>query len=260
MGARSRTRTRSAFGVILLSTAMGFGCGGDGNGDSPGPGGSTITGNVSTASTASAQRARSTWLAWLGENVVGLARTVYAQTTDTSLGGITVIARGDGREVSDLTDSSGGFVIADAPTGDVAVIFRRGACEASLPLGNVLSNSTIVLEDTDFGCPAGSNAGTADAGGIFESFVGVIRNENDPESAVTLCVRQGSDDRDRDVDLSDARLEDENGRSTSFASFRDNDLVQVSGERIGAGDAFEFFADVVSLEDRDVTDQCAIPG
>ena len=112
---------------------------------SPGPGGATFTGTVSNANTASVARLRSTWLAWLGEHVLGFARPAYAQARDTSLGGITVIVRGGGREVSDLTDSSGGFVVSDAPTGEVSVLFRRGSCEGSLPIGGVVSTSTLTL-------------------------------------------------------------------------------------------------------------------
>jgi hypothetical protein len=76
---------------------------------------------------------------------------------------------------------------------------------------------------------------------------------------VTLCVRTGSSHRDRDIDVTTARLEDEGGRSTSFASFRDNDLLEVHGERIGFGDGFDFLTDLVQLRDRDVHDECADP-
>src|SRR5207248_3047682 len=94
-------------GVLsALALALTLGCGTDRHG-SPGPGGSTFTGTVSNASTAAVASARSTWLAWLDEEILGFARPAHAQATDTTLGGITVIARGDGREVSDLTDSSG---------------------------------------------------------------------------------------------------------------------------------------------------------
>ena len=256
---RVRSTVGSVLGVVVLTIAMGMGCGGDNK--SPGPGGSTITGNVATASTASLEKSRRTWLAWVGENLVGLARTAYAQVIDTSVDGVTVVVRGGGREVSDLTGTSGDFVVTNAPTGDVDVIFRRGGCEATLPLGNVISNSTITLQDADFSCPSGSGTGTIDAaGGIFETMQGVIRNDDDPETEVTLCVRQGNDDRDRDVDFSEANLEDEDGRSTSFAAFRTNDLVEVSGERSGSGDGFDFITDLIRLRDRDVRDDCALPG
>jgi len=255
---RARRAVRSVLGVTGLIIAMGMGCGGDNS--SPGPGGATITGNILTASTASLQKSRRTWLAWAGENLVGLARTAYAQAADSSVDGITVIARGQGREVSDLTGGSGDFVITDAPTGDVDIVLRRGGCEGTLPLGNVISNSTITLEDVDFTCPSGTGTGLVDPAGTFEVLQGVIRNDDDPESAVTLCVRQGNDDRDRDVDFETADLEDEDGRSTSFASFRTLDLVEVSGERIGTGDSFDFHTDLVRLRDRDVRDDCSIPG
>src|SRR5258706_4503097 len=87
---RARTTVGSVLGVVGLVVAMGMGCGGDNK--SPGPGGSTITGNISTASTASLERSRNSLLAWVGENLIGLARTAYAQVVDTSLDGITVIA------------------------------------------------------------------------------------------------------------------------------------------------------------------------
>ena len=255
---RARKAVGPVLGVVGLIIAMGMGCGGDNS--SPGPGGATLTGNILTASTASLEKSRSTWLAWVGENLIGLARTAYAQVTDSSVDGITVIARGQGREVSDLTGAGGDFIITDAPTGDIDIVLRRGGCEGTLPLGNVISNSSITLEDVDFNCPSGTGTGLVDPSGIFETLQGVIRNEDDPESEVTLCVRQGDDDRDRDIDFTSASLEDEGGDSTSFSSFRDNDLVEVSGERSGSGDSFDFNADLVRLRDRDVRDDCAVPG
>ena len=227
---RARRAAGSVLGVTGLIIAMGMGCGGDNH--SPGPGGATISGNILTASTAA----------------------------DSSVTGITVVARGQGRDVSDLTGADGDFVITDVPTGDINVVLQRGGCEGTLPLGNVISNSTITLEDVGFTCPGGTGAGLVDPAGTFEVLQGVIRNDDDPENAVTLCVRQGDDDRDRDIDFETAALQDEGGSSTSFASFRTLDLVEVSGERIGTGDGFDFHADLIRLRDRDVRDDCSIPG
>ena len=254
---RLRRSVGSVFSVVVLTGVMAMSCGGDGDDDSPGPGGATISGNIATASTASLERSRSSLFAWIGENIIGLARNAYAQVVDTSVGGITVIARGQGREVSDLTGSNGEFVVVDAPTGDITVIFRRGACEASLPLGNVISTSSIILDDTDFSCPSGSDVGTVDPTTILESFQSVLRNEDDPEDSVTQCVRLGDSSTDRDVDFTTARLEDEDGDVTSYAAFQTNDLVQITGERIGSGDGFGFIADLVEIIDRDARDVCA---
>src|SRR2546425_1521747 len=161
-------------GFAALARALTFGGGGARPG-SRGPGGAPFRGTVSTANPAWVARLRSPWLAWLGEHVLGFARPAYAQARDTSLGGITVIVRGGGREVSDLTDSSGGFVVSDAPTGEVTVLFRRGSCEGSLPIGGVVSTSTLTLVGVSFLCSPGSDVAAVSLTELGERFNGVTR-------------------------------------------------------------------------------------
>lgn len=253
MGSR---RSRSAYAMALLAVAVMIGCGG--KNDSPGPGGSTILGNVGAADTADVGRRRSVWLAWLGEHVLGVARAAYAQTRDSSLGGITVIVRGQGREVSDLTNDSGGFTVADAPTGDVEVIMRRGSCEASLPLGRVISSSFITLFDTDFSCPDGSNSGAISVAGIAERFVGVTREDPDDRADVRLCVREGDNDQLRSVDVRGAVFDDEDGRPIDFGDLDLHDLVEIDGDRSGPGRGFDFATISVRIADHDVRDDCVL--
>jgi hypothetical protein len=240
--------------AVLLAAVMTFGCGHG----SPGPGGSTITGNISSADTAQLVREQSSWLAWLSDTLLGFARSAYAQTRDSSLGGITVIARGGGREVSDLTDSAGGFVVSNAPTGDIQLVLRRGSCEGSIPFGGLVSNSTLTLSDMHFGCPAGSDAGSLSVTGVSETFVGVVRDANHAND-VELCVREGDNDVTRHTDMSGAAFEDPSGAQTSFDDVHQHDQVVVSGDRSGAGNSFTFAASNVQVQRHDVRDDCANP-
>jgi hypothetical protein len=253
---RFPTHRRSAGTLFVLAALVGLGCGSDH--DSPGPGGSTISGNVSNASTAAVTSARSKLFAWLGESVIGLARNAYAQSLDVSRGGITVVVRGGGREVSDLTDASGSFVVSDAPTGDVVVLFRRGSCEASLPVGGVLSSSTITLSGVSFLCASGSATATVNA--VGESFAGVLRGDPAPSERadVNLCVRRGDNDVERHVNMDSAAFQGDSGNAIEFGALDGLDLVQVDGGRSGAGETFTFTASNVRVTRHDVKDDCIL--
>ena len=245
---------RLAGAAVFLAAAMTFGC----QHGSPAPGGSTITGNVSNADTAQNLLQRRSWLARLGETLVGLARPAYAQPRDAKLGGITVIARGGGREVSELTDSAGGFVVSNAPTGDIQLVLRRGSCEGSIPLGGVISSSTLTLSDVHFACAAGSDAGKVSVAGVSETSVGVVRDAKHAGD-VQLCVREGDEDVSRTNDMRGATFEDPSGALTSFDDVHQRDQVVVSGERSGAGNSFTFGASNVQVQRHDVRDECAKP-
>jgi hypothetical protein len=243
-------------GFAVLALALTIGCGSDRHG-SPGPGGATFTGTVSSANTASVARLRSTWLAWLGEHVLGFARPAYAQARDISLGGITVIVRGGGREVSDLTDSSGGFVVSDAPTGEVSVLFRRGSCEGSLPIGGVVSTSTLTLVGVSFLCSPGSDVATVSLADLGERFNGVTRDNPSDQSQVRLCTRVGNDDVLRTISVEGADIFDTGGSATTFADLEEHDLLQIDGFRSGTGSSFAFDTQRVQVKEHNVTDECA---
>jgi hypothetical protein len=240
--------------VALSAAAIVSGCSDSGEDDSPGPGGSTVSGNVSAATTASVAAERR-WLAWLGEQFLGFARPAHAQVTDTTVGGITVIVRGQGREVSDLTDSAGGFVLTNAPTGDVIVLFRRGSCEGSLPIGAVISNSTLNLIDVDFLCD-GSSVGDVTFADLSERFNGVTRDDPDIESNVRLCTRVGDDDVLRDISAVGADLRNSSGGSIGFGDIEENDLLQIDGFRSDGGSSFTFDTQRIEIVERDVRDEC----
>jgi len=250
-----RTRRPVAFAAALVLAASAFACGKDRHG-SPGPGGSTVTGNVANAATASVMPSRSTWLAWLGEQIFGFARPAYAQARDTTLGGITVIVRGGGRELSDLTDSNGNFSIADAPTGEITIIFRRGSCEGSLPVGGVISSSTLTLVDASFICSPGSDVGDVSLTDLDERFLGVMRDDPSDPNSIRLCTRVGNDDVERFVAASND-IEDSNGNQTSFSSLDRHDRLQIDGFRSDAGDNFTFDTQRIQVQQHDVTDDCA---
>lgn len=157
-----------------------------------------------------------------------------------------------GREASDVTDASGSFSLGNAPTGEVTVVFRDGDCEASFPLGGVISNSTITLSDVSFLCA--DDPGSATPTSISETFRGVARDN--PGDEATLCVRVGSDDRNRTVPLDGAAIEDENGQPITAAALEENDLLEVTGDRSTTGSSFSFATDTVRIVDRDVEDVC----
>jgi len=251
---RSSRAACSALALPLLGAALVLGCGKDRN-SSPGPGGSTIMGSVSNATTASLSKP-SRWFAWLREDVLGLARPALA-ATDTTLGGITVIARGGGRELSDLTDSAGGFQIVDAPTGEVTIIFRRGSCEGSLPIGGVISSSTLTLSGVGFVCNPGSNVGNVTFGSLAERFTGVVRDDPPAQNNLRLCTRVGSDDVLRSISALSASVTDSAGNPTTFSAVTQHDQLLINGFRSGADDNFTYNTQSLTIQERNVTDECA---
>ena len=245
-----------AAALPLLVVVLAFGCGHDRNA-SPGPGGSTFIGNVSNASTSALSLKRNTWLAWLREELIGFARPAYAQTPDNTLGGITVIVRGGGRELSDLTDNSGNFRIDDAPTGEVTVLFRRGSCQGALPIGGVVSSATMTLSGVSFVCTPGSDVGTVTFGSLEEHFLGVTRDNPSDATNVRLCTRVGNDDVLRTVDLSHASVFDTNGNAATFGDIAEHDRLLIDGFRNAPGDTFTYDAHRVDIQEHNVTDECA---
>ncbi len=246
----SASTTRSICSAVVVAATLALGCGGGG---APGPGGSRISGGVATADTARLERSRQTRLAWLRERIPGLVRSAYA---DASLDGITVIARlGNNREVSDVTDASGDFELENAPTGNLALILRRGGCEAALPLDEVPSQSTLVVSAIDFVCTA--DPGTAVPGGIAETFLGVLRdNPENPDADARLCVRVGDDDLTRTVVIGDAPIQNQAGQTINFPALGENDLVEIQGTRPTSGDTNPFVVENVRVLDTNVRDKC----
>lgn len=219
MRGRSTRWKATTFGAAAVAIGLTVGCGDDDSGLDPG--GSNIRGNLTSAST----------------------------NGDTSLGSINVIVRGD-RESNGTTDSLGQFLVTNAPTGNISVLLRRGACEAQIPLDAVTSNASLVLQNIAFNCT------TATVGRVLETTEAVLRN--DPGSALeTLetCVRVGDDDQRRDVDADGAAIFD-GSSPTDFADLEDNDRIEVAGERAGVGAAGPLLASSVTILDRDVNDPC----
>lgn len=251
---RPNRGTFIAAATAFAATTAFVACGGS----SPGAGGSTIQGQVASANTATLERTRQTWLAWLGEEFLGFARPAYAQARNTSLGGITAIARGQGREVSDLTDSSGNFTMSNAATGDVTMVFRRGSCEGSAPLNAVISNASLTIAHVTFSCPVGSDAGNVGLANISESFAGVMRDDPDNPNDVRLCVRAGNEDANRHISTQGATVRGQEGNPTSFGSLARLDLLQVTGVR---DDGAPFLLDTqdVQIIKRGVRDDCSNP-
>lgn len=212
-GARGFTAAALALGIAAI------GCGDDDSG--LGPGGSTISGNVVSADT----------------------------NGDTSLEGLLVVVRGD-REATGTTDALGQFLVTNAPTGDIQVLFRRGGCEAGFPLDAVTSQADFILEDVVTSCAA------AVPDRIFETTQAVLRN--DPGSALEIletCVRVGDDDQRRDVSATGASIFD-GPEPASFPELEDNDRIEVQGERASVGPAGTLDASRVTILDRDVNDPC----
>lgn len=209
-----------ALPAIPLGVALVLSTGCDGE-SGLGPGSSTFFGNVSSAMTAG----------------------------DGSLGGIVVAVSGDG-EATGITDGAGDFRISGAPTGNVFVAFRRGACEAGFPLDAVASRSTIRLSDVDFDCD------TAVAGTILESFQAVLRDQPGSPDDLDTCIRAGHDDRRRNVDGSAAQYEFADGSPADFFDLDADDRLGIDGERTTTGAPGTLFASRIRILERDVNDPC----
>ena len=223
-------RVRSiAVAACAAGALVWAGCGGGG-----GSGGDTATvgGNVSSASTALRESAHRSWLAWVGEEVVGLARRAYAAAAvDRSPGQITVTVTAGGRQESTMTGNDGNFTVGGAPAGDVDVVFSRGNCTASVPLDDVEAGSTIDLQDVSLDCDR------AHPGKVAETFQAVLRNQ--PASLhgnLNVCATTNGNPHVRAIDTSSStQFEDSGGSPIDPSSLKDGDLLDLSGDRAGIG-------------------------
>jgi hypothetical protein len=214
---------RSALAATLFGVIVTCGCGGGGSGVGSN---TVIDGNVATASTAAAERGRRHWLARLGEEILILARTAYAQVADTSLAGIDVTVSGTGGTLTDTTDVNGAFSIGGAPNGDVVAQFRRGSCTGQVSLPDVTGTSTVTLENLIFNCSETTPAR------VSETFQGVALNV--PASAngnFTVCVSSGGISRNRVVKIQGATFENQNGNTIPFGDLLPGDRLLAIGAR-----------------------------
>jgi hypothetical protein len=191
-----------------------------------------------------------------------IGNVTVAQTgVDTSRDGITVAARGQNRERTDVTDSAGTFQLLDAPTGEILVAFRRGTCEGSFPLGAVPSNATINLTNLRFTCSSDPFASEVAAQTIAESFRAVAHaNGSDVGVDLRLCVRVGDDNRVRTIQVPDtAEVRDEGGRAIGRGALRERDFLQIDGERSTTGGVFTFRANRVAIVATNARNDCDRP-
>lgn len=186
------------------------------------PGGSTVAGNVAAAST----------------------------NGDTSLANIAVEVRGD-RSATAVTDSAGNFVVFEAPTGEIEVVLRRGACEAIRELDTVPSRSNLDFVDVFFDCT------DFDFALVLESFEAVLREEPfSRDDTLRTCARIGGRDRTRDVDGETATIIDDDDDIGSFSDLSEDDLLLIEGDRDASGRSATFIAENIRILDRDARDPC----
>jgi len=228
-------------GALLV--ALSAGCGGGGGGG--GGGGATVSGNLTSASTA-AKVSRSTWLARLGEEIVGLARRAYAAVDDALDGVVVTVSRGSSH-AADVTGTDGHFDVGGAPSGDVTVSFTRGNCDATLSLPDVADGSTVVLQNTTLNC------NNALPGKISESFQGVILNKpNSPNGNLNVCAFGGGGNHIRAVKTNSAEF-----IGTPFDALQVGDLIEATGDRAGNGANSTLFASTVQKVGTSSTGNCA---
>ena len=239
-----RSGWRKLFLAGSLVTLTALGCGGGGGGG--GGGDARITGNVSDAATSVREQGRSTWLAWLGEELIGLARRAYAAVDDT-VGGITVKVTKGSNESDDITQDNGAFDVPNAPAGDVTVTFNRGSCVASLPIPDVAAGSTIDLQDVSIDC------NDAHPDKVVETFQSVIENKpGSPEGNLTVCtLGSGGGQHIRAVKTSGADFV-----GTSFDDLQEGDIIEATGERAGNGANSTLFATQVRKVGTGTTGAC----
>ena len=214
------TTPRPALLLWLVPFALVLGC--STGGSDLDPGGSTIAGNVEEALTG----------------------------TDATLGGIVVTVRGDG-ESSAVTDSTGSFLVTNAPTGEVELVLSRGACEATVPIDSVSSQANLEVVNIFFDCTVfGFDA-------ILESFEAILRDDAFSRTEpLDTCVRVGRNTRSRDVDVETATILDEDDDVTSIDDLRATDQLGIDGDRDASGRAATFLASRVRILDRDAEDPC----
>ena len=207
---RSATIPRKPAALLAVIVTAGFlACGGGGGSAEAPSGGTTIEGNVSRAMT----------------------NAHAAAGADTSLGQITVSVSDGSAEVSGATDGSGAFDVVGVPAGDVVVAFRRGDCNGSVPLSDVITNSMILLGDVTMDCDQITPAR------VDEVFEGLLQNSPTSQSGDLHVIAQaGTSNRTRLVETdSGTSFQDENGNPASFHDFDQNSLIEASGRRDGVG-------------------------
>lgn len=238
---RSRWLKLGLTGVALALVAT-LGCGGGGGG---GGGNARITGNVSDATTSARETGRSTWLARIGEELLGLARRAFAAVDDT-VGGITVKVNRGSSESDDVSQDDGDFDVPNAPSGDVTVTFARGNCEASLPIPDVADGSTIDLQDVSVDCD------NAHPDKIVETFRGVIENKpSSPNGNLNVCAFGGGGNHIRAVKTDEAVFD-----GTSFDDLAVGDIIEATGQRAGNGANSTLFASSVRVVGTSSTGNC----
>ena len=243
----SRFGSRNVATVAVFVSALAIGCGGGGGGGGGG-GTATVTGNVSSASAAVSTQ-RQTWLAWLGEHVLTVARRAYA----ASVGGVGVSVTGPGGSSATDTDSGGDFTVGNAPSGDVTVTFSRGNCQASVPLDDVTDGSTLDLKDVDFAC------GSAQVRELDETFQAVLENKpSSPNGNLNVCAFGGGGNHIRAVKTKNGtQFEDPSGGPATFQDLVEGDLIEVTGVRAGIGANSAVDASTVRIISSGHTGNCA---
>ena len=137
------------------------------------------------------------------------------------------------------------------------MLFRRGSCEGSLPIGGVVSTSTLTLVGVSFLCSPGSDVAAVSLADLGERFNGVSRDNPSDQTQVRLCTRVGSDDVLRTISMEGADIVDTGGAATTFADLEEHDLLQIDGFRSGPGSSFVFDTQRVQVKEHNVTDECA---
>jgi len=236
--------------TLIVALLLGCGGGGGGGGES-----STIKGNLSSAPSASIRPERRSWLARVGEELLGIGRRVFAQS-GTDLGGVEVQASVvNGGKATDTTDVQGDFLLPGAPTGNVTVIFSRGSCQGEVILPDVTRDAVLTLNDVSFVCS------DAHPSKVSETFRGVIRNvPGSPNGNLNVCVASGGGVRTRAVKLKNAAIQDASGVQTSFNSLEDCQLIEADGVREGLGTSSALDADTVRILGAGNRDDCSGQG
>ena len=237
---------------IALTVALAVGCGGGGGGGGGGGQSSTIQGNMSSAPSASLQPELRRWLAWASEEILGLARRAFAQSS-SDLGGVQVRASGaNGSGVTDTSDDQGNFALPGSPTGNVTVVFSRGRCQGEMILPDMTNDAVVTLEDVDFDCTGARPAKVA------ETFQGVIRNvPGSPNGNLDVCAASGGGNITRVVKLNNTAIQDANGTPTSFNNLEKGQLIEADGEREGLGTSSTLDADIVTILSAGHSDDCS---
>lgn len=224
-----------AAAAAILTVSLGLhACGDDGGGS----GSSQISGNVSGASTAARPANERSWLAWIGEEVLGFAKRAVAQVP-----GITVSAG----SASDVTDETGAFDLPGAPTGDVTVSFEEDGCEAGATLPDVVAGSNIAMNDVSLNCNQ-----VAGIGSLAEVFPAVVQNApSSPNGNLNVCVNSGGRIRTRVVKMQSATI-----AGGSFEDLQRGTAITADGEREGLGTNSALDADTITITGQGSVEDC----